>query len=99
MNELLIKLSPTELNWISIREFRGCQDKLFPKSYSYHTILIATEKHGNDLVVNVGCVQPNDDYTDFKIYSKRSGVTRAAPDFEEDLDNIVAIAIIDYYIT
>lgn len=76
--KLLKKLLPEHCDWKTVLEWEENYKKRDLKvSSSYKTCLIATQKHGDDMVIRFGAVFPKKNYTeyDYKYYnvSARNG--------------------------
>lgn len=82
MNKLLIRLLPKTLVWQTL-------DQIECENYSWRQILIATEKHGNDLQVVIGCLDPVKDYKSFVIKDSQG--------YTFNKKDILAISVIDFY--
>lgn len=59
MNKLLVRLLPDKVEWITNL------NKL--SSTCSQRLLVALEKHGNDLVILHGILSPKNEYTEFDI--------------------------------
>ncbi len=94
VSTLLKKLLPTQITWLSKEEVCAKQKEL---SGSYKEILVATEKHGDDIQITFGWISPIHSYSDFEIYRRRQGLG-SNPSVLVDINTIIAIGLIEQYI-
>jgi len=85
-NWQLKKLLPQKIDWVSV-------DKV--TSNSYQEVLVVTHKHTEkDWSIAFGWIEPNRDYTDFKVVIKPLGLSKHYPDIQISKRDILLIGLI-----
>lgn len=80
---------PKSIKWIPVSEI---------SSHSYQEVLIALHKHSaRDWFIVHGWVEPNHQYTDFKIMAKTTGLSSLYPEVEIPKSEILAIGVFQSY--
>ena len=102
MNDTLRKMFkkelPSEANWKTVTEWeKYFTERKLNIAHSYTHCLIACEKHGDDIEILFGALQPKNDYKDYEYVYYNVSAHSAEPRIL-DKEDIIAISFLpDFY--
>lgn len=86
MNKLLIKLLPTEIIWTNLADFESGKPGLHARE-----VLVAKEKHGDDIDIINAWVLPRNNYTEYDLVSEFSNPRLI------DKERVIAVGVFKRY--